>query len=524
MRLRGRPLHALVLLLCSAGQIRGDEETWGNVQVYEENDTIVPSRYGTDEYYSQGLRFVFVRTEDKTWKFAESFKDWWANTGLLGKGQYEVRSGLVVGHNIMTPTFITTFDVDPRDRPYAGFLYAGLRIDMFRTKANGQADVQQSFEADFGFLGPPALAKPAQKGFHVLREHRIPKGWDHELGSEPILNVLFLTNRRFGNRFADVTPSYGLALGTLQTYPTLGTTLRLGWNMTGMPVSISGFTAGNREKRSKAEIALFAGVDGRYFLRNAYYDGNLLGGDPSVDKTRLVHDLRFGVSARYGNVRATYTLARRSREFEPTPPYAKAKHYIGSIAISREIAEEAGPSQPTVKGFWRRDWILELGLGVGIARTFPEALRDRTSNGPSGRFALAKGLTDHLTLGVEGVGVAREGGPPDATGTHRDTFLVTKAVALGVRPFGRSKRPGTLHLRIGLGQAKAKEEFTRNAVAALEKSETGLGILAGAQYAFRLGGNLSLGLDTTWCSASIGKTLLDRARFSSTTLVVQWLP
>lgn len=498
--------------------------TWGNVQITEENDTLVPERYGSDEYYSQGLRAVFMRTEGKTWEFARKFRGWWARTGLLPKGQFEVRSGLVVGQNIMTPTFITTFDVDPNDRPYAGYLYTGLRVDLFRTKRNGQIDVQQSFEADFGFLGAPGLAKPAQKGFHVLRGHRIPKGWDQELGTEPVINVLHLTHRRFGNRFVDVTPTYGLALGTLQTYPTIGATLRLGWNMTGMPVSVSGFTAGETEKRSKAEFALFGGTDARYFLRNAYYDGNLLGGKPSVDKTRFVYDLRVGASGRIGNWRATYTLARRSREFEPTPAFAKSQHYFGSFTISRELASEGEPSTPGSQSFLRRDWMLELGLGTSIARIFPEGPGDRTTTGPSGRYGFAKGLTEHLTLGAEVVGVVREGGPPDATGTHRDTFLTTKAVTVGVRPFGRSKGPGTLHLRFGVGRATAKEELTQNAVAIVETSETGLGFIASGAYLFRLGGNLSLGLNATWSSLSIEKTVADRARFLSTTLVVQWLP
>jgi len=518
---------AAIACLAPAGIVHGQ----GDFQLYVENDTLVPSALSSDEYYSQGLRLVVPREAWFAARASGSLRDWLGNHSLIPAESitYDARGSLVVGHTILTPSVITSFDVDPRDRPYAGYLYAGIRADVvprLRHRDTWRFDVAHSVEADVGFVGQPSMAKHAQRGFHVLREHRIPKGWDHQLGTEPSLNLVYTWNGLWGKHFFDVSPALGLALGTLQTYPTAGATVRVGWNMTGFPVSLGSWTAAADEKRKDWEFGLFAGADGRYFLRNGYFDGNLIGGGPSVDRTRGVYDLRYGGFLRILDWRLTYTLVRRSREFAPTPPYAKAHHNFGSVSLGRERAgADTGP--PGDQAFLRRDWTLGLGLGYGLARLLPEGpVGQRTTHGPAGRFGVEKGLTDHLLLGAMVVGVVREGGPPDETGTHRDTFLLTKAVTVGYRPFGRPQvgSLGALHLRVGIGRGVGKEELTVNGVPDLGEADTGLGLLGAVEYAFRLGRDLSLGVEATWSHLRIDKALVDRARFLATSLTVQWRP
>jgi hypothetical protein len=429
----------------------------------------------------------------------------------------------VFGQNLFTPRVITTFEPDPRDRPFAGYLYGGTRIDMVRTDGN----VRHSLEANAGFLGPPSLAGPAQSGLHALLEHRIPKGWDHQIGTDVGLNLRYAHHRRYGTHYLDLTQGLGFTLGTVQVAPVADATVRVGWRMTGMPMGAAPFTAYEAEdsnrQRGNFEIGLLAGVDGRYFLRNEYIEGRFFGNDPSVGLQRGVYDLRYGASARFKDWRVTYSVIRRSREIAGEKD---GRHHYGSLAVSRELPPGPFAEQRGERGFWARNWLVEVGIGRGVAWFQPERPNPEASGGPHGRIGLAKGLTDRLQLGFETGGVAREGGPPDATGAHRDDFLVTRAFTLRVRPFRGRLGPGNLDLRAGGGRAFAKRELTRNGVAFEEVSDSGTSVVAGLAYVIPASSALSLGVDAAWNQLFFGqdKTVVDRGRFLSVAFVLHLHP
>lgn len=524
------------------------DDGWGNWQLLEENDTFARPGRGSDEFYTQGLRTSFTREPERTWRWAERVGGWWGRH-FWGDTEFQTTSTLVIGENHFTPGVITTYDADPQDRPFAAVLYGGVRVEMQGTRK----DAYQALELDVGVVGPPALGRPLQTGFHVLRQHRIPKGWPNQLGTEPMISALYTNRRQYGlgtpeGNIVDVTRDFGLMLGTLQTYPTVGATVRLGWRMTGMAASSGILTVAPSQKgqcrakdgslhRCPFEFGVHGGADGRYFVRNGFYDGSLIGGEPSVDKDRWVYDLRFGAYFRLHSWRISYTAIHRSREFSPVPASAKTPdgvHDFGSLSISREFTCEQCNRPDAERRFWTRDWLFEFGIGVGTLRLLPGTATERTTDGPSGRFGFAKGLTRHLMLGYEVTGQAREG-PRDAPGNHSDTFLTTQAAVLGVRPFAGKpaqpgappeKRPlGTLRLRGGVGQAQAKLELTgADGLAFQETTEKGVAYTLGADYTFWVGDQLALGLNSTWSYLSIGKELFDRASFLSTAVVVQWRP
>lgn len=179
------------------------------------------------------------------------------------------------------------------------------------------------------------------------------------------------------------------------------------------------------------------------------------------------------------------------------------------------MRERPGTQAP----FLLRDWSATFGLGVGLSRLLPEDPAGRTLNGPSGEFGVEKGLTRKLTLGALVVGVGREYGPPDPTGTHRDAFVTIQALTLGYR-LVRSEGQ-ELGLRVGGGRGILKNETTVSGIPTLEESYDGFAYLAGARYTHRLGGDLSLGLSATFGRLSADAPETDDSHFLATNLVLQ---
>lgn len=555
MRVNGVSWLILVAVL-GAVPLQARDDPWGNWQAQDENDTFAAPGRGSDEFYTQGLRFVFTRELEETWPWAERLGTWWGRR-FWTDAQFETHSSLVIGENHFTPGLITTFDVDPQDRPFAGLLYGGARVEMLGTKKLAY----QALEFDVGILGPPGLGEPLQSGFHVLRQHRVPRGWKHQLRSEPMLAAHYQNRRQYGlgtrhGNVLDVTRDFGAVLGTLQAYPTVGATVRLGYRMTGMTAS-SGYFSGMRgltetslcedqdgnRKRCPFEFGLQAGADARYFLRNGYYDGNLFRDGPRVDKDPFVYDLRYGAYFRLHSWRFSWNAIHRSREFSPVPRNAKHRdgtHDFGSITVSREFTCEQCTQTDADRNWWQRDWLFEFGIGVGRLSLDPEPPGGRTIFGHSGRYGFAKGLTRHLMLGAEVAGVVREGPRLAPSNAHDDTFLTASAVVLSVRPFAGRKPPegadaaahadpkrglGRLRLRVGVGRGEAKYEATGDdGLAFLEETEKGLAVTLGADYTFRMGDQLALGLNANWARLKVDERRFERGSFLSTAVVAYWQP
>ena len=62
--------------------------------------------------------------------------------------------------------------------------------------------------------------------------------------------------------------------------------------------------------------SLFGGVEGRLVGRNIFLDGNTFRDSYSVDKNYAVGDANAGVALTYDQMRISYTLVYRTKEFE----------------------------------------------------------------------------------------------------------------------------------------------------------------------------------------------------------------
>jgi lipid A 3-O-deacylase len=305
-----------------------------SVSFYEENDVLT----GTDHHYTQGLKLSFFRVEEGTPDWLSSLADTlWpilADNNIF----FSKNAGWALGQNIYTGEDIRRASIDPDDRPWAGWLYVGrlLQITDLCSEADKTCRQQQhTFELDLGVVGPASGAEWAQTWLHKRIESPEPMGWGNQLGDEPGLLLLYKGKWRFlASRTFDVVPHGGIALGNVLTYLSTGGTARVGFNLTGFPTD--SIPAAARENRPQWEAYAFGGVDGRLTAVNIFLDGNHFRDSYSIDKEAFVYDLSYGGAIRYKQLRLTYTIVRRSPEFEPRSRRDLDPQNFGSFVLSWE--------------------------------------------------------------------------------------------------------------------------------------------------------------------------------------------
>src|SRR5205823_6501596 len=113
--------------------------------------------------------------------WAARFADFLPAMGMRGEVP---RMGLELGQNIYTPKNIFTPSMVHSDRPYAGWLYAGVTLQR-RGVTRRNTPVLDNFGLDLGALGPDSLAQETQTWWHSLGGWILPQGWHNQLKSEP---------------------------------------------------------------------------------------------------------------------------------------------------------------------------------------------------------------------------------------------------------------------------------------------------------------------------------------------------
>ena len=270
---------------------------------------------GRDENYTNGTRLTYHKKGE-----APYFLTRWLADVLP---PFEVNKSTTVyyaaGQNLYTPEDITAPNPDPNDRPYAAFLYGSAGFSTL--KGNHVDDI----ELTLGIIGPAALGEEVQSAVHDVINSDDPEGWDFQLENEP--GVMLSWQRRWpgavgtevGPFYFRVMPHAGATVGNVYTYGAGGLTLQLTpkqnrWQSQPLRVRPAIPGSGQFEPATPG-WSLFVGTEGRAVVRDITLDGNTFTSSRSVDKKHFVADISGGVSLTYGNMRASYTLNWRSKEF-----------------------------------------------------------------------------------------------------------------------------------------------------------------------------------------------------------------
>lgn len=316
-RRSNRALWALVGTVALTGPCAAlaDDPERGTLSILFENDVF----YNTDRDYTNGVAFAWTTAPDDSFDLATRT----ARALPFFSPDGVVRTDYVLGQNIYTPTNLSAPDPSPTDRPYAGFLYAGLGvIDQTETQLD-QAQLQ------LGVVGPDSLAEETQKLVHRIIHDTIPQGWSYQLHNEPGLVLIdekawrAVESGRFLGFSFDIDPHVGGAVGNVYDYVNAGGMARIGFDLPDDygPVRIEPSLPGSNYFEPSGAFGwyLFAGLDARAVARNIFLDGNTWEQSRHVDKLPFVGDGQLGAALTFKSFRLTYTHVFRTKEFRTQP-------------------------------------------------------------------------------------------------------------------------------------------------------------------------------------------------------------
>jgi hypothetical protein len=258
------------------------------VSITVENDFFV----GYDHHYTNGVQAAFAATPSTVF---------------------------AVGQRLYTPTNTDVSMPDPKDRPYAGWLYALTDTRLPTT------DTIDHVTLSLGVVGPHALGRQAQDlVHHVLGENR-SQGWDSQIGSEVTVMAGYerawprVIEGRFDGHSYDAALRAGGAIGNVLTYADTGIVVRFGRHLPDdIPVTHISLGPPRDGYRGTPQFGwyVWGGFDARYVAHNMFLDGNTFRDSPSVPRKRRGYDTQLGAALAWPRARLGFAYIQRSREFD----------------------------------------------------------------------------------------------------------------------------------------------------------------------------------------------------------------
>jgi lipid A 3-O-deacylase len=246
-------------------------------------------------------------------------RDGFYSSGARLTGSYRLRtaerlstSGWRIGQELYTPSDIKLppEQVGPPDRPYAGWIYAGL---FYRTdNADGR---HTELGIDVGCIGPCAGGEWTQNRLHSVLDDPRPQAWSRQVGQE--LGIV-LTARHAPVRWKpvawlDVTPAAHVRAGNIFTDAGGQITVRAG-QLNRLP--------------HEPTFNIFLRADGRIVGYNATLQGRLFSSDVhTVKPKRAVGEAEAGVSWNRMPFEASFSVVRRSNEIKGLPSSFGAQNF-----------------------------------------------------------------------------------------------------------------------------------------------------------------------------------------------------
>lgn len=318
--------------------VNGQEDERWSFNFFLENDLFA----NTDLNYTNGLRFSSISPELDSFQDPQGQKYPWVeklNNMLefvhpepVNPAADPVRKNMAIsfGQLMFTPTDKKRLTLDPKDRPYAGYLYLGLGYHAHT------ADTLHSTEFNFGVVGPAALARQSQNLVHDLWGIDRFKGWQNQLKNElafqliferkhknGVLRTPFLENSQGNGLQIEAITHWGASLGNVASYFNTGAELRLGWQLPddfGTSTLRPGGDNNTPDPLNNGDTSLlvhaFIATDVRLVGNNIFLDGNTFKNSHSVDRKALVADIATGIAGTWKRFRFSYAYIYRSGEFK----------------------------------------------------------------------------------------------------------------------------------------------------------------------------------------------------------------
>jgi len=291
----------------------------------DENSSIATSKL-RDKYYVNGLRLGYTSATDTLPRSWESFESW-----LWGPGRS--RWSLDLSQSMYTPANVNITPPDPRDRPYAGVLTGTFSLlhdtDSSRSILGLQA----------GVVGPDALAKQVQNGFHNLVGYNASKGWNYQIHDEPVVDLLATKIWRVplldDGMQMDVLPEVAGGAGNLRVYGLVGSVVRIGQGLAadyGVARVNPGLSGTDVYQPTRTfSWYFFVGADGQAVAHDITIDGNTWQASAHASRQPFVGEFEAGLAFILGRVRLSYTQVIQTEEIKGQQG---GPHQFGSLALS----------------------------------------------------------------------------------------------------------------------------------------------------------------------------------------------
>lgn len=318
MSLYSLQTYFFFIFIFSNTSVYAETENQDAYVLYLENDSRNIGGPGSDQSYTNGIKFSYIYAQGEIPKWSHPLID---RLEILDQQarRAKVNFGLSLGHQIFTPNDTQTEQLVLMDRPYAAWLYVGFAISL------KEKYLEHFLELGLGTVGPSALGEQVQNSFHRLIHVRSAKGWSHGLKDEPTLQLFYQKRNKFifSNQI-DLIPFYGVGLGNAFINAHAGGMIRLGLNLpddfgASRPSASDGnsFISLNlKQEPSKLSYYFFTAARGNYVVRNIFLDGNSYQKSHSVRKKSITFDTELGFSLKYDSKTLVWRFVTKSPEFD----------------------------------------------------------------------------------------------------------------------------------------------------------------------------------------------------------------
>ena len=248
----------------------------GMLRLFEDDDYINFWGNGTDNAYTNGSRIdYFYRPDQRPHGILGKYglTAGFGSTDVYSWGVYEM---------MYTPDNLTRTDWQSNDYQYAGAIVASHS----RYSINPEKKYSLQTELVFGLIGPSAMGKQIQSGFHRLIHYTQPMGWGHQFRNDALLNVNLTAEKQLltAGRWLTLIGGARAYGGTMENGAAISGTLLMGKMQPWFDGFFNHYMSPGRDRRGMKnwQCYFIFKPELQYFAQNAMLQGGLFTHNPNL--------------------------------------------------------------------------------------------------------------------------------------------------------------------------------------------------------------------------------------------------
>ena len=281
----------------------------------------------TDRYYTNGLRLGWTSGEGALPSALSSL-----DHAVWGDGRQRISFSL--SQQIYTPYATQALPTPIHDQPFAGILLGNAALLTDTDSARSLVGVA------LGVVGPWALGREVQNGFHSFIGQSHNRGWGDQLRNEPAAEIISarvwrLPIAQIGDIETDALPAVEAGLGNLRVYAQAGAQFRVGQGLDadyGVRRIRPGATGDDTFQPVRPfGWYVFAGATAEGVAHDITLDGNTYQSSPNAALRSLVGDAELGFAVIAYGTRITYTQTVETQRFQHQKG---GPHQFGALSLA----------------------------------------------------------------------------------------------------------------------------------------------------------------------------------------------